>query len=268
MAREQPGQPRDDAPTPAEVDEPGDGREVHRGVRLVDLPRVEVEDGALAPGERRLDGGPDACLAGEAGGPAAAEHRRVTEEGPDERRNLEDRSRRRRQDDGSDGVGGVPDRGNGEERGVDAESLLDERREVGARGRAQRPLRGAVGRDGDAGGLLEGGPGGPEVGPELLDAHRVRPPVEVAVAGDLVPRPGDPPDEVRVAPRHPSEDEERGLRGGRPEEVEDPLRGRDDARRKRGPLLRDVVDRVAADVEPLFDVDGQDEPGTGHGGEL
>lgn len=134
--------------------------------------------------------------------------------------------------------------------------------------RAERPFRGAVGRDGRSSGVLERRARRAQVGPELVDGQLVRAPVKVAVAADLVSRFGDPPDEVRVPAGHPAEDEERGAGAALIEQCEDSLRGRDDAGGERVPALRAVVRRVAADVEPLLHVDGQDKPGYGHGGEL
>ena len=268
MAGEEPGEPRNDPAPASEVDQAGDGGQLHGRVGLVDLPGVEVEDGALPSAERLLDGPRDPGLPREPGGPASAHHRRLPEEGADERGDLQQVARRGRNHRRSKGISDVSDRRDGKERRIDPEALLDERSEVRAGRRPERPLGGAEGRDGRSRGVLERRAGRAQVVPELFDALLGRAAVQVSMATDLVPRAGDPPDQPRVPSRHPAEDEEGRPRGALLEQGEDPLRGRDDAGRERVPSLRAVVRRVATDVEPLFDVDGQDEPGCGHGGGL
>jgi len=159
-----------------------------------------------------------------------------------------------------DAVAVVPDR---VDRGVVAEPLVEEHLQ-----RPPRPLRdgeggGAVPRHARPRGIFEKLARAPDIPGELLAGlprdHRV----PEAVAGDLVPRGGDPFHEPPVPLRHPPQDEEGGPDAAGGEDVEDapdlrlaaalqtlPSRGRE----KPGERLR---------LEPLLDVEAERVDGVG-----
>ena len=123
---------------------------------------------------------------------------------------------------------------------------------------ADRPFGRAVGKAARTGRVLDRGAGAPDVLPELLDRHVIGAPVVVAVDADLVPALDRLADELRTPPRDPPQKENGRAVASLFQQVEKPMKRRLDPRRKRVPAAPVGVVVLAADVEPVFRVDGQD----------
>ena len=92
---------------------------------------------------------------------------------------------------------------------------------------------------------------------ELLVAHLVRAPVEIAVDADLVALRGRARHEAGMAARDPAQDEDGGAVPALPQHLEKAEEALLHARDERVPPPRIGVVPVAADVEPVLQVDGE-----------
>src|SRR5262249_18835347 len=94
-----------------------------------------------------------------------------------------------------------------------------------------------------------------EIGPEAFRAHFIHAAVRVSVHSDLIAAPGRFADERRISLGNPSQEEESGSMGAGVEHLENAKESALDSRGERAPSsgVREIV--VAANVEPVLDID-------------
>ena len=120
------------------------------------------------------------------------------------------------------------------------------------------PFSGAVRVRPFAAGLFDPLPGAAQILTELLTAHLVGPPVQIAVDRDLMPAPRRFPHEIRVPSGDPAEKEECRPVPAPLHPVEQSEESLLDPRQEALPAPRIGVVIIPADMEPVLHVNRQD----------